>query len=211
LRLQPGVTVAGQVAFDGGAVPPNAGGLIVRLVETSEPIYTVPETRTQTDGSFVIRDVAAASYRFRIDPPTGWILAGIDGAGTDFADAPLVVTAGSEPVRVTVRFSKEDTELAGTLRDATDRPVTLFTIVVFAADRSFWTPLSRRIRVVRPADDGRFTMRGLPPGEYRIAAVTDVEDGRWFDPAFLRGLESSSVPVRMMAGQRTTQDMRIGR
>jgi hypothetical protein len=81
--------------------------------------------------------------------------------------------------------------------------------VAFAADQQFWTPQSRRIRQTRPASDGRFSITGLPAGEYQIAALTDVEPGEWFDPAFLAQLVPAAVRVTMRDGGTITQNLRI--
>jgi hypothetical protein len=50
---------------------------------------------------------------------------------------------------------------------------------------------------------------GLPEGEYRLAAVTDVEPGAWYDPELLRQLQIASVPVRLVEGQAVVQDLRV--
>jgi hypothetical protein len=63
---------------------------------------------------------------------------------------------------------------------------------------------------VRPGTDGRFTVRNLPPGDYLMAAVTDVEPGAWFDPDFLQQLRGASARVTLSEGDKKTQDLRLG-
>jgi hypothetical protein len=70
-------------------------------------------------------------------------------------------------------------------------------------------PQARRITATRPGTDGRFTFRGLPAGEYRLTAVTDVEPGEWYDPAFLNQLSSVSIPISLSEGERKVQDIRL--
>jgi len=36
-----------------------------------------------------------------------------------------------------------------------------------------------------PATDGALSVKGLPPGEYFLAALADLETGEWNDPALL--------------------------
>jgi hypothetical protein len=50
---------------------------------------------------------------------------------------------------------------------------------------------------------------GLPPGEYRIAALVDVAPGEINDPAFLEQIVAASVKVTLAEGERKTQDLRI--
>ena len=48
--------------------------------------------------------------------------------------------------------------------------------------------------------NGKFTFKGAAPAEYKIFAWDDVENGAWFDPAFLKDLEAKAEPVRVEAG-----------
>ena len=82
------------------------------------------------------------------------------------------------------------------------------TIIVFAADKSYWTPQSRRIASARPGTDGSYTF-ALPSGDYRITAVVDVEQGEWFDPDFLKQLLPASIPVSIAEGETKTQDLKL--
>ena len=68
---------------------------------------------------------------------------------------------------------------------------------------------SRRIRTTRPATDGRFTFASLPPGDYKIAPVVDVEPGAWFDPAFLQQLDATALRVSIAEGEQKVQNVRI--
>jgi hypothetical protein len=80
---------------------------------------------------------------------------------------------------------------------------------VFPADNRFWTPQARRIASTRPGTDGKFTLRGLPAGEYRMTAVTDVEPGEWYDPAFLNQLQGASIPIALKEGESKVQDVKL--
>jgi hypothetical protein len=88
------------------------------------------------------------------------------------------------------------------------QPATGVTVILFASDERFWTPGSRRIQAIRPASDGQYATRTLPPGDYRLVVVTDVEPGRWFDPAFLRTLGGFST-ISLTPGAKMVQDFRI--
>jgi len=89
------------------------------------------------------------------------------------------------------------------------RPTSDYTIIVFPSDTQYWLPQSRRIQSTRPGTDGTYTVRGLPPGDYLMSAVTDVEPGAWFDPSFLETLKSSSTPIHLSEGEKKTQDLRL--
>jgi hypothetical protein len=46
---------------------------------------------------------------------------------------------------------------------------------------------------------GRFTLDGIPPGDYKLFAWAHVEDGAWLDPEFMRVYEDRGTPVHIEA------------
>ena len=80
---------------------------------------------------------------------------------------------------------------------------------MYPSDSRYRTPQSRRIVRTRPATDGRFTFRNLPPGEYRLAPVLDPEPGSWFDPAFLQQLDGGAMRITIGEGEKKEQNLRV--
>ena len=56
--------------------------------------------------------------------------------------------------------------------DPAGRAATEYYILVFSADRAHWTPGSRRVRTTRPATDGAFTIKGIPPAIFPLRSLT---------------------------------------
>jgi hypothetical protein len=84
-------------------------------------------------------------------------------------------------------------------------------ILVFSTDRATWYPQSRRMRPpTQPGSDGMFRFTGLPPGEYYLAAVTDLEQGDWGDPGFMDQVAAASIKISLGEGEKKVQDIRIG-
>jgi hypothetical protein len=52
-------------------------------------------------------------------------------------------------------------------------------------------------------------VQDLPGGDYRVAAVTDVEDDEWRKSAFLESVYDASIVVAVTEGKITRQDIRI--
>jgi hypothetical protein len=130
----------------------------------------------------------------------------------DLLDFPLEITTNSTDVSdVVLTFSDRHSELSGTLETAGGQPASEYTIVVYAADRALWRPGARRVRSVRPANDGRFVLADLPAGDYLIAALTDVAPDDWRDPAFLEALGPASVKITIADGAKVTQSLRMTR
>jgi hypothetical protein len=61
---------------------------------------------------------------------------------------------------------------------------------------------------VRSDQTGAFHVRSLPPGDYLLIAVDDVEQGEWFDPAFLEKLRPAAKRVSLTEGEKKTEDLR---
>jgi uncharacterized protein (DUF2141 family) len=140
---------------------------------------------------------------------TGWVLKSASFGGRDILDFPLVIEPNQEISGVTLTFVDRTQEISGTIQDTMGKPTADFTIILFAADKSFWVPQARRIQSARPGTDGKFTFRNLPAGDYRLTAVTDVEPGEWYDPDFLGQLTNASIPVTVRDGEKKVQDIKV--
>jgi carboxypeptidase family protein len=218
LILQPGVAISGRVVFEGAPpptaaelqtlsfvlVPPNAGGAIL----------TSAGGRVDADGRFTFASITPDVYRFLFSWTTPgasqkWTIKSSTANGRESYEAPLRVNA-NEPVEWTITFTDRPTHLTGMFQDRSGRAATDYYVLIFSSDRTHWVPGSRRIRMTRPATDGAFSTQGLPPGEYYLAALADLEAGEWNDPALLEQLVPFAITIRLREGQTTTQDVRIG-
>jgi hypothetical protein len=214
LVMQPGMTVAGSVKFDGtGEIPTDLTN--IRLILGSAiagGFMSGSATGTvNADGTFRLTDVMPGKYKISATPPRGWRAKTVDAIGKDALDFLLDVQPNEDLSNVTITFTNKPAELTGTLTDSSGVPTADYTIVLFAADQKFWTPTSRRILTTRPATDGKFSFRDLPPGDYRLVALEDAEPGSWFDPELLKQLVPASMSITMSEGLRKTQDLRVNK
>lgn len=226
LTLQPGMTVTGKVEFRSGVVRPGADFKSVFLnlqqVATLGPVINLgggPQFRVDEAGNFTISGIMPGRYRVTglvRNPPTSgpgagdpWYVGSAMLKGQDVLDTPLVIGPNENITGAVVTFTDTIQTIEGTLSDATGRAAPDFTILVLPADKRFWTPNSRRIRSTRPATDGGFRITGLPPGEYRLSAVTDVRPDDLNDSSFLEQMLGASIPITLAPAERKKQDVRI--
>ena len=217
LTLQPGVDITGHVVFEGAQpAPEDVQGLTFRLAPPGSGgmMLSSEGGRVDTQGRFTFTGIVPDAYQFLFqwpNPTSGsrWTIKSSMANGRESLDAPLRVNP-NERLDWTVTFTNTPTTLTGVFQDRGGRAATDYFILVYPADRKFWTPGTRRIQTARPATDGAFSLRGLPPGEYFLAALTDLESGEWNDPSLLEQLVPSALKVTLREGATTTQDLRIG-
>jgi 5-hydroxyisourate hydrolase-like protein (transthyretin family) len=56
---------------------------------------------------------------------------------------------------------------------------------------------------------GRFRFDRLPPGDYKLFGWQEVENGAWFDPDFMRAVESRGQAVRVVEGTTEKAQIRV--
>jgi uncharacterized protein (DUF2141 family) len=212
ITLQRGMTVSGQVvlAASHASVPPDPSTVELRLAAaTSGLTLGVPATRVNADGTFRFHGIVPGEYTLWASAGTGWALKTATLGTQDLVDTPLVVVPGRDLSDVIVTVDDRPTSISGTLVDALGRPAPEYVVVVFSADRRFWTSSSRRTRQMHPATDGWYTAIGLPAGEYLVAAVTDVGESDVDDPGFLELLSAAATRVSVTDGQAKTLNLRM--
>ena len=131
--------------------------------------------------------------------------------GQDTLDFPLDFTGERDVTDAVLTITDKASELTGLLTDVSGKPAVDFTIIVAPVDPRYWQPASRRVMMTRPDTNGRYTFRSLPPGDYMVAAVTDIDQGSQYDPEFLKAIAGSSVRVDIGEAAKVAQDLRVGR
>ena len=238
IRLQNGLSLSGRVVVDTTGPAPDLTHLRVSLATTptgtspqdmAMAMMTGVSAAVNADGTFTIPGLTPDRYRVAAgsaesglrnliamvqpsaaDPaPGGLTLRSAMWQGQDAADVPIDVRPGADVSGIVVTLSDRQTQVSGTVRDGAGRPTPNFPIVAFSTNRALWFANSRRVQQARVLSDGRFTITGLPAGEYYIAALTDLNLNELYDPAFLDAIVSASLKVTIADGEKKTQDLKL--
>ena len=218
LELGRGFEISGQLQFEAERTrPSDVRGWRVSLAPAAaagQVTLGASPAEVEADGTFTIRGVTPGQYFVNVSPPTpavnDWMVRSIRLADRDVGEQPMAINGDVSGVVVT--FTDRVSQISGRLQLASGVPAPDYHIIVFPADPALWTSRpSPRIQAVRPSLDGSYIVRRLPPGDYLLVGMLDVETGEWSDPAVLRRIAPSGMRVTIAEGERKVQDLQIGK
>jgi hypothetical protein len=216
VALKAGLAMSGRVEFAGSRPAPPADqiqrmSITLQSAEgrTSSPIAT--PGRAAADLSFRTAGYPGGRYVAAVTTlPAGWTLKSVMSGGRDVSVEPLELTDADVKDAV-ITFTDLTTELSGTVTGPRG-PDANAEVVVFPADSVAWKDIgvvARRGRNVRPSKAGVFSISGLPPGAYFVAAVPVASIGDWQDPLFLDKLVATATRVSLGDGEKKTVDVKL--
>ena len=189
LRIYPSVRVLGKVTVDGHAPGPITARVFLgpEGSEVKVPVYQGIGLRAVVadpkDGSFMVPAVTSGQFRVVTQglPPEVYV-ADVLQAGVSIYDSGLTV-AGKTPDLVEVVLRSGSATIAGTVRDAAGNTMANATVVLVP-------PASRRgnrslYKTVSTDQAGRFTIRGIAPGNYQLFAWQRDPEGAYYNERFL--------------------------
>ena len=211
--LAPGGSISGTVTLQStqsAQVPDLTQLRIVAPATDFQGVGQNPSGRVAGDGTFTIEGVSAGLHWIRTqNPQRGWTLKSVLLSSRDIIDTPVDIRSGQKLTNLTLVLTDRLTEVNGTLSDERGNPITEYTVLAFPFDSSLWRPQARQIMTARPDQNGKYQIRGLPPGDYYVAAIDPAEPGEWFEPAFLDQQRASAARLTLGDGDVKSQDFRL--
>jgi hypothetical protein len=213
LTLGSGARIAGRVVFDGSSAPPPLAS--IRLgVRGVGPDAAVPPpglsngaVAVKADGSFEISGVVGTIELQAVSPLRGWILRAVRYRDRDLLDEPLTLSGGENITGVQVFFTDQLANLSGATVDAEGRPSPGCAVAVFP-DAGSMRFESRRARLLRADQNGRFGVSDLPEGSYLAAATREVDAPVWLSADYLSRLQTLATRVSLTGREKKTITLR---
>jgi hypothetical protein len=201
-----GGTVSGRVRTEDGSVP-DVPQLRVSIREplAGQPSPMIlgaigfPASEVKADGTFSVDGVFGRA-RLTLTLPDAWVMKEVLHDGRDITDSPFELRSGETRSDVQVIITNKVTSVSGHLADDKAAPITDATIIVFSNDATKWSQGNRFVKAARPDQQGRWQVKGLPPGEFVAVAVDYVEDGEWNDPDYLESIRRLGAKVALDEG-----------
>jgi len=191
ILLLPATSLTGRVLFDGGAPTLQGPGPSVILRTLNGQQLLGPVTG---NGAFSFQNVPVSNYRVDLAMaglPDAY-LKGVRVGDTDLPGAELQVD-GFPMSELQLLVVRSGGSIEGRVVSDRQQPVTNATVVVLPEGMPTYRADQYRSATVDAT--GSFQFRGLPAGPYNVYAWIDVDDGAWFNPAFLRNYDSYRRPV----------------
>jgi len=215
LRLspQPGTTIQGRVRLEtrnsAGRFDPERVFLALQSVDSEEEEGMLAGRESVSnlahvaaDGSFQWTEVPAGTYYVQVMGDTaaneGWFVKSAMAGGRDVHESGIHVDGGTVTLDLVV--SAKGGVIEGVAVDRKGEPFANAIVVAVPEGRMRTRIDHYRNTVTDQA--GRFTLRGLHPGDYTIFAWESVDGEAYYNPDFLKLYEGQGSPMHISEGER---------
>jgi hypothetical protein len=152
-------------------------------------------------GAFKIPILPEAMYRVQMTFGGGpsasrAFILGVRQEGADIFDSGFLV--GDKPVApIEIFVSAKSGSVTGTALDAQGRPAPNAVVALVPPAERRHNPTLFRTATANA--EGKFTLTGVPPGEFKLFAWRSIPTGANRNPAFIARYENSGMPVTIAA------------
>lgn len=204
--LAPGMALQGRVRTEAGAQL-DFSALRMWMQSTENQQMMGPgAAEMNPDGTFVIHNVFDGTYRLHVVgfPETFYVKSATLGGEDLLASSGAALSHAQAGSTLEVQLSQNGGSISGSVMNDS-KPVP-GAVVLLAPD----PPNRDRDEMYdsKTTDQfGRFTMPGLPPGDFHLFAWEDPSDLNVRDPEVLKEYESKSEPVHIKEKQQENVDL----
>jgi hypothetical protein len=211
-----GAVARGVVVSDDGSALPVRPPQVSIFAQPIDPdtMMMGPNQQPKVNDDFTFEIPGLSDSRLiraNVGGTMDWTLKAVYYRGQEVTDTPIDFVPGRDVEGIEIVFTRKRTELSGTVTNDRGEVDTDATVLIFSSDRERWTAMTRFIRTARPAQDGRYNLRGMPPHDYLMVAVRNVEMGQWQDPDFLESVRDQAVRVSLGEGETKVQDLKVAK
>lgn len=165
--------------------------------------------RVEEDLTFKFANLYEGAYHLTVRlPPGNHYVSSIRVEGEDLTDRLIELRSNDRLDGVAVHVSSDGAQISGVVeKNEFGQAVEGATVLVFAADSHRRGLHSRFTKTTQTDQRGRFSLKGLVPGEYLLCAVADHEPGLESDLDYLSSLERDSERIEVSSGQTVEESL----
>ena len=205
LMLARGGRIRGRVTIDERAFRPAGVRVAIRAEPTGSQSLSigVNDARIGTDGGFEIGGVTGEFVLRLSGDVSGISLKRVQVDGRDVTDTGVFVNPGEDAGTVDVILTSHSSVVTGRIIAGDRGAHSRCQVIAFSQEPERWSwAATRYVGVGQVGADATFRLEGLPQGKYFAIAVTQVEDGQWLDPDYLRTLVRQAKTFELREGER---------
>ncbi len=162
----------------------------------------------KSDKTLLISNVSPGDYRLSVFGfPEDYYLKSASMGGYDVLEDGITITPGRAAERIELVISPRGGHIEGVVVDDNQQPVQAATVVLIPDPPR---REQRRLYVTATTDQtGRYALRGIAPGSYKIFSWQGVEYGAYQDPESLNRYEDDGKSIRIQEGDREVVQLEL--
>ena len=211
-----GGVARGRIVTDEGLPPPFVAKTFSLMAQTSDPRgdYNRAQSTVREDWSFELTGLfdrvhlRPASFTTAPGATGLWTVKAVLVDGQDVIDSGIDFQAGRTVEGIEIVYTRKVSRVTGQLQNARGDASDAW-VVLFPSDESKWTPQSRYIRAARPNAEGKYSQGVVPFDDYLVVGVTDIENGQWMDPDFLRVVKPLATALSIAESEVKVLDVKL--
>ncbi|HYM26418.1 MAG TPA: carboxypeptidase regulatory-like domain-containing protein [Vicinamibacterales bacterium] len=204
----PPLRVSGRIVFESGAALPPAPPRLILMPATPGIGVGPQQNATAKDDLTFELKAPPGIYRLQAQTMPPWNVRAVRIGGVDVMDDGIEVKPGRDVTGVEVDVTSRTQTITGTVSGSAEQ-VKDSGVIVFPADAKRSKNPQRYVRQARPGPDGKFTITGLPPGEYYAVGLEHYSLGPLPDADFLERQRPRATSFTLLEGDTRAIDLRL--
>jgi protocatechuate 3,4-dioxygenase beta subunit len=201
MSLRPGAVLEGTVRFEPvrGSRLPDLAAIRVRAPFVDGNAFGDSLTGTvHPGGAYTLRGIMRGAHQIVVDGlPPPWVIKSVSYRGNDITDVQLAVDEREQLNDVRIVITDAASEVSGVVQNPRKLPAANTGVLVCATLPAYWMRTSRRLHVTYTDQNGQWSLRGLPPGEYFAVASPLVDESDLGRRERLAALATVGTPFRV--------------
>jgi hypothetical protein len=206
LELAPAAELKGYLRVEGHPLA-NVADLQVYLQPDGPNYAGWAGGPMKADGSFTILNVIPTHYELNVHGfPEDYYIKSAALGGKDILEAGINFTRGTSGA-IEIVLASTGGQVEGVVLNADQQPATEASVVAVPDQ-----PRRSHVRFYKDGQTdqyGRFTIKGIAPGRYKLFAWEEVEEGAYQDPEFIKRFEGLGEAVVLRENSHESAQLKL--